>query len=794
MWGSSPATHGQGQRGVYLVVELNTRDVRSRMLVTAVRQQVLALLDSVQPPSRYKVLVLDAKAKEIIDLVCDKHDLLNRQVANVLLIDEPRPTEGYLEAIYIVEQSLFSFGCIRADFERMPKRYAAAHVFLLPRLKSTESELQVFQNSSISRNLKTVEPAPITTYALEQRLYSLGVSDANTVLYNVACKDMVMGFVEQTGSQLANLCETLTVNPYVRFSGLWKSTRPNAFPALIAKTAFNHISAARERYMTPQLELETRPTLLILDRSSDLTAPLRHEFGFQSMALDVLNAQITPKSTLNHFTSADGSTRRELTDKDNTWVDLRHRHLVIVTQELTDRIRTLKQTNPHFANMQSDVTVSDVRDMLAGLPEFMKERDSVTLSLDMAMECMNAVEKLSLKEIAELEQTLVLGTTAEDRSRPLESHLAESLVVLLGNRNIDRATKIRALALYAVHRQGMWDADLERLKHHARLNDKDLDAVRALEYLGWPIVYRGESVEKHPPALTSERKDQPLLFDRVKPGVQAVCEQYINGTLDASIYPYSGDIPDSAQEAISTATSLRNPRQRATWAQNVTNTSSSSPASSLDGGNAPREVLGKKSRKTLIVFVIGGVTASEAAAAYELSENTAFSVLIGGHDLLTPQKYLDFLSGIRTPREELGLEVDAPTKKVPEFLRDSDRQTRKVAASQQQQQQQRQQQQQQQIQQQQYLQKQQLQQQRQRQQLQQQQHQQQQQSKVTQKPSSKSKPITASYPAAGQETFIAQPYGSQSISESLNSQSMTPMPKEKKDIKHRLKGFMKSKK
>jgi hypothetical protein len=48
--------------------------------------------------------------------------------------------------------------------------------------------------------------------------------------------------------------------------------------------------------------------------------------------------------------------------------------------------------------------VNDLKDMLASLPQFQKEREQYSLHLDMAQECMSLFEKKHLNMVANVEQ------------------------------------------------------------------------------------------------------------------------------------------------------------------------------------------------------------------------------------------------------------------------------------------------------------------------------------------------------------------------------------------------------
>jgi hypothetical protein len=56
----------------------------------------------------------------------------------------------------------------------------------------------------------------------------------------------------------------------------------------------------------------------------------------------------------------------------------------------------------HFRGNQ--VNVSDLKDMLASLPQFQTQREQFSLHLDMAQECMGTFEKKKLSAAAAVEQ------------------------------------------------------------------------------------------------------------------------------------------------------------------------------------------------------------------------------------------------------------------------------------------------------------------------------------------------------------------------------------------------------
>lgn len=624
-------------------------------LPAAHRRQVLRLIDSVQPEGRYKTLVVDRTVKEILQYSVETHELLDRQVANVLLLDSPRQTETYLDAIYICECNQYTIGCISADFIRRPPRYKRAHVFFIsggnPKL------ITQFKNSSVSHYLSRVDEAPLGWLPLERAVFSLGERSACDRLYNENCRDQVP-YLDSIAQNIASVCMSLQESPHIRY--WWpRAARDGGssrrqYPMMLATAIQAHIQRIKNRYMTPELDSQAKSTILVVDRTLDLWAPLMHEFTFQALAVDSCNLD------RHSFKSKNGAIEGELNESDVDWCDLKHQHISIVTQKLTDRIKALREANPHLADGSTDVTVHDVRNMMAALPKFVKSRDNVSLNLQVALECMESVDQEHLRELAEFEQNAALGKSGHGT-------LADDLVRVLALKGLSRENKIRAIIAYVLARKsGLFRADYERLARHTGLKQNDLEQIWNLACLGAPMLKAVARPPKRPKDenYLRENSEQDFLYMRFEPALKTVVDLLLQNKLDRNDFPFIGEDPlDEEAGTAETPVSLRNPKQRATWAT---------------AGNPKQQ----GQRRKLIVFVLGGFTASEVRSMYELTSKYPKDVVIGGDDILTPQSFLQFLERQKLSREELALPVDAPPKKVPEFLLASDRENKNHSAAQ----------------------------------------------------------------------------------------------------------------
>lgn len=75
-------------------------------------------------------------------------------------------------------------------------------------------------------------------------------------------------------------------------------------------------------------------------------------------------------------------------------------------------------------------SLNDIKDMLAGLPQYQQQREMFSLHLNMAQQCMDLFEKRKLTLVANVEQNAATGLTSEGKT---PRTLVEDMVPLLGD-------------------------------------------------------------------------------------------------------------------------------------------------------------------------------------------------------------------------------------------------------------------------------------------------------------------------------------------------------------------------
>lgn len=269
----------------------------------------------------------------------------------------------------------------------------------------------------------------------------------------------------------------------------------------------------------------------------------------------------------------------------------------------------------------------------------------------MAQDSMNVFQEHKLPDLASLEQSLATGLD-EDYRKP--KNLGDQVVRMLDEESIIPSDRLRLIALYILHKEGLLPSDIQLLCQHARLPPQDQEVLRNLELLG-ARVFKGLKDAKPPTQPMFPQKPPPVAnseeygLSRFDTNLKQMLDHHVNGTLDPITFPFVkpelSAQPVDPNANISSA-SLRSAKP--TWAK--------SKLTSIEP------------RQRVIVFMAGGATYSESRACYELTEKTSRDVILVTSHMLTPGLWMRQVGDLSEERRKLGIPADQPPKKAPAFL------------------------------------------------------------------------------------------------------------------------------
>ncbi|KAF9351728.1 vacuolar sorting protein VPS33/slp1 [Mortierella sp. AD094] len=582
-------------------------------IITALHDRIMDSIDSIQPPERYKIVVLDAKTNKIVLSACKMFDIMDRNVTLVEMLENNRQAYTSLEAVYLLTPCMESVQRLMDDYpsDSPTGKYKAAHIFFTAPLE--DRLFDRLTKSPVSKYTKTLKEISIDFTETPSSFYTL---------YSPSKKMELSAELDSIAKQLISVIATFGDYPSIRYfrppetlDG--KRTQSMKLAMLLQSELEAHMRSNPENNGRQQ----GQGTVLILDRSIDITAAIVHEFTYQAMANDLLPIEDGTKYTYE-IENASGEMEPVsviIDESDQVFMEIRHAHIVETVGILTSNLNKFVSENEALrGDKDKAASLRNMKDQLANLPQYQDTKAKYSTHIHMAKECMKIFEKFKINELGLVEQQLATGETVDGH---LPKQVMADMAPFLDDPQVSTMDKIRLLMLYMICRDGLRAADREILFEHAKISEGNAEAIRNLGLLGINME-RGGSIPrtKKKPFYARKRLDdeeQPYDLSRYITKAKKIVEEHLNGTLDTSIYPYTTEAPVDSSELTK---SLRKTPQP-TWEKKKPNV--------------------KGSR--LIVFIAGGVTYSEIRAMYELCQSMGRDIVIGSTHIITPRQFIHSL-------------------------------------------------------------------------------------------------------------------------------------------------------
>merc|ERR1719334_2062640 len=545
------------------------------------------------------------------------HELSAEGITIVETVEKRREPMPAMEAIYLITPNETSVKGLLSDFQSQNRTtYKAAHVYFTEAIP--DNLFKLMRDSEGSKSFKSLFEVNISFVPYESQVYSLDTPDAFQFYYNPSRAQDRSAGMEKMAEQIATLCSCLGEYPSIRYRADFERNLELAQLVQQKLDAYK----ADEPTMGEGPE-KSKSQLLILDRGFDTTSALLHELTFQAMAFDLLDIQ----NDVYKYEASEGQMKEVILDEnDDLWVEMRHKHIAVVSQSVTQRLKTFNKekriVSSGGAAKDGKSNMRDLSQMIKKMPQHQKELAKFSTHLALAEENMKKYQGY-VDKLCKVEQDLAMGTDAEGER--IRDHMRNIVPILL-DQNVTPKDKIRIILLYIQSKNGISEENFTKLIQHAQIPNEEKDMITNMGFLGQNVVVDGNRKKVWQPRRKERVNEHTYQMSRWTPLLKDVVEDAIEDKLDNAHFPFLGGQRQGSQFKQAPAS-----HRFGNWHKDKKN--------EISQKNVPR----------LIVFIMGGATYSEFRVGYEISnEKKNWEVIVGGSQILTPEGFLKNIKELST--------------------------------------------------------------------------------------------------------------------------------------------------
>lgn len=471
----------------------------------------------------------------------------------------------------------------------------------------------------------------------EDNIYHLDQSDSLS-LFNMNPNDVSTAkFLSKTSLKIFTACAVMNERPYIQYQGKSQLSKK------VAVSLNSHFEDFEKKSPGHAFK-DPKASLLILDRSFDMTAPLLHDYAYESLVYEVVNTPDEADRMCSEEVKQEkhGQSEKMMDRTDLVWKRYKNKHFANAMVTINNEISRFVQDNKNINAIKKGegLEVADLKDVLSTMPKYTELLQMYSKHLNLCHHVDQNLKNRSFIDLIKTEQMIISGLN--DNGKEITNK--EILKAIEGiYRNLEPIDHIRLLMIYFVCYE-IPDKDMETLL--STLNGDYHDACKNLSCIlgssNSGLIRR--RVEVMGKSEYRDYSDQLANTDyeilKSIPEIAKLAQLAQENTLDQGLYPYIGEQPENmnrfGHSKVNGFSKMKG-KLRKRW-QNKGN--NSAPESKL------------------MIFVIGGLSHHEIVSLNKLQDEQEINctVIQGGSQVFTAAQFVEQMKRLKSKKPQSNLD------------------------------------------------------------------------------------------------------------------------------------------
>ncbi|KAK9703879.1 syntaxin binding protein 1 [Basidiobolus ranarum] len=465
-------------------------EITSISIRQIVRKRFLDILQVMEASKETYILVTDAHSRRLLGEVIGDTEIYYGHIGEVVVIGQGEKNDySSYNALYLLTPSHESVVHLMEDFQNPQKlRYKSAVVYFISDLD--DEYYHNLLSSPAKKYIKSINEVYVDLFTPETRLFDLKLSQSFVRLYSNELEASLPKELEVIAKKIASACYTLKENPIIRYfkpDGEMNTSMISEKLAKAVEKELEHLSVKEKSYL--QNTTEPRASLIILDRTLDMKAPLLHDITYQAMAYDMLDISDDRKYMYEITDNTNNVVEKKATldENDQLWVKYRHSYFADTSKDLVAELNKL--TSKQLQNkpgMSPQAMIKQLREAVFQLPDYQEFKEKLSCHLTMLTECKELFQTYNYADLVPLEQILATG---EDIEGNAAKHMLEDVIHLVRGLDNDD-NRLRLLLLYLISKDGIREEHLQTIREQAGVleNSEDDLVLNNIKHMGVKVL------------------------------------------------------------------------------------------------------------------------------------------------------------------------------------------------------------------------------------------------------------------------------------------------------------------